>query len=114
MVRLKIKYYLCSLIIINYGRKILGLKVWNKALENSSREDIINKSIEVCKEFLVSGNCWLNFDWALGRVVCDVAYPKSTRDIAMTWNADDVLTSDELEDIKKNLNFNSDYIKTFK
>jgi hypothetical protein len=97
------------------ARKILGLKVWNKALENSSREDIINKSIEVCKEFPgIWGNGWSNFDWVLGNVVRDVAYPKSTRDIAMTWNADDVLTSDELEDIKKNLNFNSDYIKTFK
>jgi hypothetical protein len=96
-------------------RKILGLKVWDKALENSTREQIIEESISICTEFPdVWGRGWSNFDWAIGNAVRDIAYPKSTRDIAMTWNADDVLTSEELDNIKTALGFKTDYTQTYK
>ena len=95
--------------------KIIGLKVWDKALENATRQEIIDESIRICTDFPdIWGRGWSNFDWALGNAVRDIAYPKSTRDIAMTWNADDVLTSEELTVIKSKLGFNTDYIKTFK
>lgn len=95
-------------------KKIIGLKVWDKALENSTREKIIEESIAVCTKFPdIWGPGWPNFDWALGNVVREVAYPNATRDIAMTWNADDVLTPNELEYIKNRLNFKQNYKKTF-
>ena len=53
-------------------------------------------------------------DWAIVNVVRDIAYPNSTRDISMTWNADDVLTKEELDNIKTTLGFQTDYVKTFK
>jgi len=95
--------------------KIVGLKVWDKALTNATRQEIINEAIRICTEFPdIWGRGWSNFDWALGNAVRDIAYPNATRDISMTWNADDVLTSEELNDIKTKLGFNTDYVKTFK
>ena len=78
--------------------KIVGLKVWDKALTNATRQEIIDESIRICAEFPdIWGRGWSNFDWALGNAVRDIAYPNATRDISMTWNADDVLTPDELD-----------------
>lgn len=95
-------------------RKIIGMGVWEKALKNSSKENIIAEAIKIAKQFPnIWGYGWSNFDWALGNAVREIAYPNSTKDIATTWNADDVLTPEELENIKNILGFKTDYEKTF-
>ncbi len=96
-------------------RKIIGLSVWEIALKKMSKQDIIEKAIKISKQFPdIWGGSWSNFDWALGNAVREVAYPNSTKDIGMTWNADDVLTSEDLDYIKISLNIKTNYTQTFK
>lgn len=91
-----------------------GLKYWDKAVILTTRQEIINASINTSKAFPTIHSYtsrWHNFDWAIGNTVRKIA--TSGGDIAMSWNTDDVLTEDEISFISKELNIPLPYIPTW-
>lgn len=86
------------------AERLCGLKYWDKAVILTTREEIINKTIQESKNYPKVHSYksrWDNVDWAFGNTIRRLVCPNKS--VRMTFNLNDVLTDEEINFIAQEL-----------
>lgn len=91
-------------------KRSCGLKHWDKAVALVGKQALIERALNIRDASPTTwGIGWNNFDWALCNAVIEVLNPK--KDISQTYNANAVLTDEELKLVAEHCGYNLPYIQ---